>query len=280
MRARARNRELSSQQVRRLEAFDATECVDIHCHCLPCVDDGPDSQIQALALCRALVADGITTVVATPHQLGRYHGRNEGPEIRQAVSALQRSLMVEDIPLEILTGGDVRIDERIGRLLASGHVLTLEETSYLLLQLPSESFIDPLPLLVRLASQGIRPIIAHPERNRFVTSRPDVVQGWLDAGAALQLTSGSFAGDFGPIAERGAWFWLENGQAALVASDAHSTAGRPPRMTKAIRLIAARLGMLTARRVCIENPLRVIEDRALDERQSRSQVLGELDLSL
>ena len=58
-------------QRRRLERFGAAESVDIHCHILPGVDDGPATEDDAVALCRALAADGITTVCATPHQLGR-----------------------------------------------------------------------------------------------------------------------------------------------------------------------------------------------------------------
>src|SRR3954466_2539362 len=132
-----RRRDLAPAQLNRLAAFAATECVDIHCHCLPCLDDGPDSLVESLALCRALVADGITTVVATPHQLGRYDLRNGGPDIAQAAAALQRSLMVENIPLRVLPGADVRIDERIVRLMTEGHVLRLGGGSYLLLELPS-----------------------------------------------------------------------------------------------------------------------------------------------
>ena len=47
--------------------------IDLHAHILPGVDDGPQSATDALALLRAMVEDGITTVVATPHMLdGRY----------------------------------------------------------------------------------------------------------------------------------------------------------------------------------------------------------------
>src|SRR3954469_23259507 len=121
--APADDQSLAPGQRQRLTDFEATHCVDIHCHCLPCLDDGPDSLVESLSLCRALVADGITTVVATPHQLGRYDLRTSGTEIARAVAALRRSLMVEGIPLRVLPGADVRLDERILRLVADGHVL-------------------------------------------------------------------------------------------------------------------------------------------------------------
>src|ERR1700722_9482966 len=91
-------------QRERLERFAVRQSVDIHCHCLPCVDDGPSTLVESLELCRGLVEDGITIAIATPHQLGRYHGRNNAASVRQAVAALNRSLAVEAIPLQLVAG--------------------------------------------------------------------------------------------------------------------------------------------------------------------------------
>jgi protein-tyrosine phosphatase len=257
-------------QRRRLERFAVTESVDIHCHCLPGLDDGPGTLPEALELCRGLVEDGTTVVIATPHQLGRYEGRNRADAVRQGVDALNRALTVEGVPLRVMAGADVRLDERLTRLLSEGEVLTLADGGvYLLLELPHDTFIDPLPLLRRMVERGVRPLVSHPERNHFVIARPGAVETWLRHGAGLQLTAGSFAGDFGAAAQRAAWYWLETGQAGLVASDAHRMTGRPPRMTEAIRLISRRLGDEVARRVCAENPARVLDGRALEPPPTR-----------
>ena len=66
----------SPEQQQRLDDFSTPRAVDIHCHCLPGFDDGPASLEDSLALCQALVKDGITSVIATPHQLGRYDYAN------------------------------------------------------------------------------------------------------------------------------------------------------------------------------------------------------------
>ena len=92
---------LTSPQRLRLEWFDAAQSVDIHCHCLPGLDDGPATMSEAVALCRALVADGVTTAVATPHQLGRYDLGNSGPEVRKAVATLRETLANECVPLSV-----------------------------------------------------------------------------------------------------------------------------------------------------------------------------------
>jgi len=254
---------LTSPQRLRLEWFDAAQSVDIHCHCLPGLDDGPATMSEAVALCRALVADGVTTAVATPHQLGRYDLGNSGPEVRKAVATLRETLANERVPLSVVPGADVRVDERLPALLDTGHVLTLADTGkYVLLELPHETYIDPLPLIRLLAGRGVRPVVSHPERHEHVSKRPQLVVPWLKHGALLQVTSGSLTGDFGPSAERCGWELLNSSAVAFVASDAHGAVRRPPRLSAAIDLIGRRLGRAAAGRLCIDNPARVLGDTA------------------
>jgi protein-tyrosine phosphatase len=254
--------QMTDAQRRRLERFGAGECVDIHCHVLPGIDDGPRTPEDALALCKALAADGTTTVIATPHQLGRYDRRNTGPVIKAAVETLRSVLAREGVPLKVVAGADVRLDERMVPLLASGEVLTLDGGSYVLLELPHETYIEPAPLIRLLGSRGVRTIITHPERHDTVRRKPQLAGPWLQAGALLQLTAGSLIGSFGSEAEQAAWRWLGAGNAAFVATDAHDTERRPPCMTQAIEAIERRLGIDMARRVCVENPARVLRPRA------------------
>ena len=253
---------LTDAQRRRLERFGAADSVDIHCHCLPGLDDGPRSAEQALALCRALVADGFTTVVATPHQLGRYDLGNAGTVVRDAVESLRATLAAEGVPLNVLAGADVRIDERIAALVETGEVLTAGDAgACLLLELPHETYIDPTPMIAFLAARGLRVIVTHPERHETVRRRPGVVAPWLRAGAMLQLTAGSLLGQFGRGAEEVAWKWLKDGSAALVATDSHDTERRTPCMTQAIDAIEKRLGFDVALAACVGNPASVLRLR-------------------
>jgi protein-tyrosine phosphatase len=114
-------------------------------------------------------------------------------------------------------------------------------------------------MIKALAARGIRSVITHPERHDTVRRRPEVVTPWLASGAVLQLTAGSLMGMFGKDAEVAAWRWLDNGQASIVATDAHDTDRRPPCMTRAIEAIERRCGAAVARRVCIENPARALQ---------------------
>ena len=236
-----------------------TQWMDIHCHCLPGLDDGPGTMADAVALCRALVADGCTTAIATPHQLGRYEGLNPPSRIRRAVHDLNAALLEADVPLAVAPGADVRVDERIPALLDEGQVLTLADGGrYLLVELPHEVFIDLAALLVQLADRSVTAVVSHPERNAFLVSRPEAARPWVEKGALLQVTAGSLCGDFGPAVEKAAWYYLTTGMAALVATDTHDLLERPPRMSQAFGLIAERLGHGLARRVCIASPAAVL----------------------
>ena len=218
-------------QQQRLARFDCSQSVDMHCHCLPGLDDGPATTAEALELCRALSEDGITSVIATTHQLGRYDGRCESPRIQAAVASLNQALDKEALPLKVFPGADVRVDERIPDLLADGAVLSLANLGkHLLLELPEQVFIDLQALTADLAKTGLQVIVSHPERNWFLSKHPQVVLPWLREGACLQLTAGSLLGSFGPMAETMSWYWLSKGLACVVASDAHDTTGRRPRM--------------------------------------------------
>ncbi len=234
--------------------------VDIHCHCLAGFDDGPSAITESVALCKALVEENVAVVVATPHQLGRFEGHNEAQSVRDAVRNLNRILKSQRIPIMVVPGGEVRVDERICQLLEADKILTLADSGrYILLELPHQVFIDIEPMLQELASIGIKPIISHAERITALAKEPNILLRWLGHSTNLQITASSLLGDFGIEAERAAWKFLTSGWAKLVATDSHDINSRKPEMRAAYELITTKLDRDLANQVCIENPLRVIK---------------------
>jgi protein-tyrosine phosphatase len=237
--------------------------VDVHCHCLPHLDDGPASVEEALALCQVLAADNVSTVVATPHQLGRFEDRTKAEAIRRAVGALNLALTERGIDLKVLAGAEVRVDERIEELLARGEILTLADAGcHVLLELPWDALIDIEPLLVQFTSRGVQTILAHPERNGPLLERPQMLERWMALGAGLQVTAGSLTGQWGRYIERAAWGLLAQGGRTCIATDAHDGA-QSPGMTDAFEAVAARWGGAAAFSLCVENPARVIRGENL-----------------
>ncbi|MFB0554262.1 MAG: tyrosine-protein phosphatase [Phycisphaerae bacterium] len=253
------NGNIIDTQDHHLKGYGWEKFTDIHCHCLFGLDDGPATMAESLALCRRLVKENIATVVATPHQLGRFDGCNKAANVREAVNDLNKALRNSDVPVKIIPGGEVRVDERVCQFLEADKILTLADGGkYILLELPYQVFIDIEPLLIELASMGIQLVISHAEKIASLATQHQIILRWLEHSAHLQITASSLLGDFGPEVQRAAWYLLTSGLATLVATDSHDTNLRRPQMRAAFGRISNKLGEDLARLVCIENPSRVI----------------------
>jgi len=254
----------------------ACRFVDVHCHCLPGLDDGPTSMVEAVALCETLAADNVGLVVATPHQLGRFESSTPAGAVRRTVERLNRALAERGVNLRVLPGGEVRLDERIAELLARDEILTLADMKrHVLVELPDEIFIDAGPLFRELRSQGVEVVIAHPERNLPLLRQPQILRRWLDRGASLQVTAGSLTGCFGRDVKQVAWELVARGWTVCVASDAHDRADGQSGLGMASEMIATRLGTEVARLLCAENPVRIVKgERPLSLLSRNRQEVG------
>ncbi len=242
-----------------LEVSDRLPFIDIHCHCLAGLDDGPATMSDSVALCRKMVADGIAVAVATPHLFGGFKDCNEAAKVREAVCLLNEMLKNDGVRLKVLAGSEVHVDERLCPLLEEGRIMTLADGGrYILLELPFQVSVDITPLLTELASAGVQCIISHVERIAPFAAPRRSLLAWMDRGAHLQITASSLMGDFGRRVQSLAWSFLESGWAKLVATDSHDLDHRRPRMRAAFERITARLGKDVAHLLCSENPSRVV----------------------
>jgi len=238
--------------------------IDTHCHILPDLDDGPESMTESLDLARALVADGIDAVIATPHQLGMFDNADAAGRICQSVRDLNSVLQQKDIPLTVYPGAEVRLDVSIGRLLKENKILTLANGGrYLLLELPEEVLIDITPLVRDFAARGIVIVIAHAERLLKAAKEPAILHRWLAAGAVLQISASGLSGEWGSGIAHFGWQLILDGQASLLATDAHHTVTRRPRLSEAFSAVSARLGEKIARRLMIDNPAAILKGACL-----------------
>ncbi len=232
--------------------------VDVHCHILPGIDDGPADWTESLAMARLAVADGISTVVATPHQLGSY-GWNVGEAIRACCRHLQELLHQHGIPLRVLPGADVRIEPDLVGKIGAGEVVTLaDHRRHVLLELPHEVYF-PLDRLLRdLHAAGLVGVLSHPERNQGILARPQVVESLVDAGCLVQVTAGSLAGTFGPRIKSFAEWMVVEGWVHFIATDAHGPKSRRPLLSRAFERVAEIAGQPKAWELCSGNPGRVV----------------------
>ncbi len=258
---------LISRQRRALLHYGTPLCVDMHCHCLPGVDDGAQDWTQSLSVCAALISEGINVVVATPHQLGRFDGCVDAPGIRQRVGELNQRLAQDEWPLVVLPGAEIRVDERVFELLEQDYLMTMaDEKQVVLLELPFDMFIDIRPLLARLASVNIRAIIAHPERNRELSVRPQRVMEWAEYHPALQITASSLLGRFGDTVQKAGYTLMDLPLLSCVATDTHNTDQRGPCFAEAFDWIAKFVGHSRARQLFMNNAQCLIQDLTVAEK--------------
>jgi protein-tyrosine phosphatase len=226
--------------------------VDLHCHILFGLDDGPKLLEDSLAMAEDAIADGITHVVATPHCSSQF------PFDFAAVQA-KRDALAEKLHgrLKLATGCDFHLNhENLLAIRKHPEPFCINQKDYLLVEF-NEFSIPPAmdQTLHELQLAGLRPIITHPERNPILRSQPERLLHWVRLGCFAQITAGSLSGVFGPGAKEDAWNWLTRGLIHFVSSDAHNTARRPLKLRFAYDSIAQQLGEETARALLIENPL-------------------------
>jgi protein-tyrosine phosphatase len=217
------------------------------------------------------VADGIRTIIVTPHQLGAYT-QNDGERIRQRTRQLQQQLTDHAIPLRVFPGADVRIDADMPAGLRSGDVVTLaDHRRHVLLELPHELYFPLAGVLDSLRQADLVGILSHPERNQGLLKQPDIITSLVDSGCLMQVTSGSLTGTFGPRCQEMAEWMLEEGLVHFVATDAHGAKSRRPLLRRAFQQIAQLLDEETAIDLCCRNPAAVAAGRsvAAGRRQAR-----------
>jgi protein-tyrosine phosphatase len=231
--------------------------IDIHCHILPEIDDGPKNAEESVEMARIAAEDGIKKILATPHI---YDIRYSPEEIAERVDRLNRLLTQKNIPVEVHPGAEVSIGMDPNILFK----YTIPGTPYILIEFPH----DHLPshagkLLQWLSSKGLKPIIAHPERNYSVIRSPEILLPLLNKNVYVQITGDSLTGEFGLDIQYCAYFLMESGKVDIIASDAHSKKFRAPVLSHAKKVTTKHFGEKTAERLFRTNPEAVLTGREI-----------------
>ncbi|WP_373090791.1 tyrosine-protein phosphatase [Zhongshania sp.] len=236
--------------------------IDIHCHILPGLDDGAQTLRESLVLANAAVENGITHTVCTPHiHYGRYN--NNAASISIVCNNLHNALIENGINLAISCAAEVRFDIEILSAIERDDIPFLGKwhgENILLLEFPHGDMPVGATVLTRkLLDYGIRPMIAHPERNKGLLERPEYLSPFIEQGCLLQLTAASVTGNFGPKSEMMALSLIEKGQATVVATDAHHIKRRPPLLKQAYNIVCERVGYDTAQQLMVNTPWEIVQ---------------------
>jgi protein-tyrosine phosphatase len=201
--------------------------IDLHCHVLPGIDDGPETIEGSLELARTAVAAGIATLVATPHVNSRTP--NDSATIARLVRELNARLVDEQLALEILPGAEIAVSripeiepEELSRLRLGGGPWLLVEPPFTTIAVGLEG------MLLDLLRKGHRVVLAHPERCPALQRDRQLVPELVELGILMSITAGSLTGRFGGEVRRYALELAHAGLIHNVTSDAHDSVNRPP----------------------------------------------------
>lgn len=216
--------------------------IDIHSHILPGVDDGAQTEEDSLAMAREAVSQGITAIIATPHNKnGKYD--NDRHSILKNVAILNELFAGEDIPLTVVPGQETRINGEMIDDINNGNLLSLNDTKYLFVEFPSAHVPRySSQMLFDIQVAGYTPIIVHPERNQELIEHPNRLLEFVKKGALTQVTAASVAGKFGKNIQKFSEQLIEANLTHFIASDAHNTTTRGFCMDQAFKEIKDKFG--------------------------------------
>ena len=194
--------------------------VDLHSHLIPGIDDGSQSMEESLTLLEGIEALGYEKVITTPHiMLDAY--RNTPEIIHSGLASLQKAAKKADIKVEIDAAAEYYLDDGFLDLLEKGDMLTIKD-KYLLFE---TSYVSkPIQLeemIFEVAAAGYQPLMAHPERYRYIKNPLKEYSRLKDLGVMFQVNLNSFGGHYGKSAKVLVEFLSKSGMIDFLGSDVH-----------------------------------------------------------
>ncbi|WP_339060533.1 CpsB/CapC family capsule biosynthesis tyrosine phosphatase [Tepidibacillus marianensis] len=217
--------------------------IDLHCHILPNIDDGPKTIEESLLMAKSAYEDGIHTIVATPHHNNGIY-TNEKVDVLQYVSILNQRIQEEGLSITILPGSEIHIYADFVSDLKEKKLLTFNnQGKYVFLEFPYERIpVGAEQLIFDIQVSGYVPIIPHPERNKDFQNHPNKLYQFVKRGALTQLTASSLLGFFGKNVQSFSEKIIDHNLTHMIATDSHGLGKRGMKLSGAYQKIHKQFG--------------------------------------
>ena len=238
--------------------------IDIHTHILPNLDDGPDSVEESFSIINMAYLHGTKGMIFTPHFLvGSFINNRDIVKSQYNQFVIKAKDLFPD--MEFFYGSETMISPHMLNHLRNKEICTLNDTSYILLELPFinyRTWIDDV--IDSIIKMGFNVIIAHPERCEALYKNIEIVERIAGESVYFQINAGSFLGIYGKTVKSFADFLLEKGRVSFIASDAHSTRTRNAVMQPAYEYVSRLKGEAFAKKIFVENPGKMLGDEKIN----------------
>ena len=232
--------------------------IDIHCHILPKVDDGPDSVEESLKILKDMKRQGIKHVIVTPH----YRPEMFEPSMKRVIYSYRH---LRDIAYEMgvsmSLGCEYYRNEQIIDHMDNRKRPSMAGSRYVLIEFSMNDLFPTIRNYVyELITHGYQPIIAHAERY-FCCQKMEKIQELKDMGALIQVNAGSVLGEEGWKLKKFCLDLMKKDLVDFVASDTHNTSDRKLNLKKCASYVTKKMGKQYAERIFFNNPLNILKNR-------------------
>ena len=238
--------------------------IDIHTHILPNIDDGARSIEETFNLIKEAKNAGFEAIVSTSHYKEGYY-ETDTPEREVWINAIYENLKAKNIDVELYLGNEIYMSENMIRLLEEGKASTINDTSYVLFEMPLNA--EPLNLydvIYEMLQYKIVPILAHPERYTFIQKEPELVYDLIKKGVLMQANYGSIIGQYGEKAEIIVKKFLENDMIHMLGSDVHRPGTIYPKIPEILSKLEELIGEEKLEKLTTKNPKLVLHNKRIE----------------
>lgn len=238
--------------------------IDFHTHILPNVDDGSKSVEETFNLIKEAESVGFDSIISTSHYIENYY---ESPveERQEWINALSGALKKENINIDLYLGNEVYFSENIIKLLNENKIAKINNSKYMLFEFSMNvKPINVYDVIYEMLQNKITPILAHPERYRFVQQDPSLIYELLDTGVLMQSNFASIIGWYGEKAEILAKKFLESNMISFLGSDVHKQNTIYPKMPEILNKLEEIIGTEKLTELTTINPRKVLNNEHID----------------
>lgn len=240
--------------------------VDIHCHILPGIDDGPNDYEESIRMVSQAIQQGITTIIATPHY--PYGKREyEKEEVFEKVEILKEKINTSGLQCNIYPGMELYLSSKLIQEIDSDKIIPLRKDSkFLLVEFPFHNFSKNLfNILHEINIRGFTPIVAHPERYHFFHDDPSLINNLLQQQVLMQINASSILGENGLKSQRIAIELIKRGLGSFVASDAHSSNWRSIKLYNSFKKLKSIIPRYELKKLFSYNGEKIINGRKINQ---------------